>query len=519
MKVSPFVLATFLMLTACSLPPARPVSHGGGHGGSPASAGSTRNIGEFLPGSGSNVDLLPAAKPSETTTVKDGDVISLTATLVKGSINGKSFAMYGYNGQIPGPTLKAEKGSTFTVDVTNDIDLPTTIHWHGLRLTNASDGVPGSTQPQIQPGETYRYTVSVPDEGLFWYHPHVREDIAAAMGLYANILVESPTAPPSPPQEFLMIGDMLLDEQGLPVPFGKTQANHTMMGRFGNTMLVNGRSSYELDVSKGSVVRFNLTNVASARPFRLSFPGARMKLVGGDSGPYARQRFVDEILLSPSERVVADVYFEKPGTYSLEHRSAGEKTYALGTVNVSEASSDGAFGDAFDALIETSILPDGLNLQEYRAKEPDKTLRISDGGVGHGMTDLEDGIEWEDSMPEQNATSNNDSIQWKLVDDDTGKANENIEWRFKKGEYVKIRIINGDESMQHPIHFHGQRFLILTENYDTLPKDLSWEDTALLKGGGRMDLLVEMSNAGEWMFQCHIAEHLQNGMMGMFTVQ
>ena len=121
-------------------------------------------------------------------------------------------------------------------------------------------------------------------------------------------------------------------------------------------------------------------------------------------------------------------------------------------------------------------------------------------------------------MPERNADSNRSNTTWGLVDDDTGKKNMNILWRFKKGDLTKIRVKNDFESMQHPIHFHGQRFLVVSSNgFDV--DDGQWKDTYLLRSGESADLLVEMSNPGTWMFHCHIAEHVQNGMMGAFIVE
>ena len=168
------------------------------------------------------------------------------------------------------------------MNFTNSIPWPTTIHWHGLRLDNASDGVPGVTQDPVEPGETFRYTVHFKDPGVYWYHPHHREDILKDLGLYGNMLVE-PREPdyyaPADREEFLMLDDFLLagDEA---MPFGEERTTHAFMGRFGNLFLVNGEPDYELEVTAGEVVRLYLTNVSNTRTFNLSFargaPGARM---------------------------------------------------------------------------------------------------------------------------------------------------------------------------------------------------------------------------------------------------
>ena len=112
--------------------------------------------------------------------------------LVRRTIKGHAFAMYGFNGQVPGPLIRVPQNATITVRFHNRIDLPSTVHWHGVRLDNRFDGVPGLTQDSVPPGGDFTYTVHFPDAGIYWYHPHVREDIEQAMGLFGNMLVDSP---------------------------------------------------------------------------------------------------------------------------------------------------------------------------------------------------------------------------------------------------------------------------------------------------------------------------------------
>lgn len=486
----------------------------------------TNTMAGFLPGAGVNVNSLPMAQETQVIKVKEGDTVRLTPTLVRKNINGTDMVMYGYNGQIPGPTLDVEQGTDFTVELTNDIDLPTTTHWHGLRLDNASDGVPNVTQKLINPGETFRYSLTVPDEGVFWYHPHHREDIAQNMGLYANIIVRPERKDlyePVNAETTLALSDLLLDSNGGVVPFGKDESERTFMGRFGNTLLLNGETDYSYTAQVGSVVRFYITDVANARPFSLSFKGAKMKLVGTDAGAYANETFIESLIISPSERYIVDVYFASAGDVQIVH-AIGDTERTLGAVTVAGDKVSPSYAARFQTLQgqKDISLPE---LDTYMNAEPEKTLRVSFEGTGslgnttHGMAhDLIDDIEWEDSMPAQNALSNQQNFLWQLVDDDTGKANMDIEWDFKKDDLVKIRIANDDESMQHPIHFHGQRFLILSDDGEE-PVTQAWRDSFLLRAGHTVDILVEMSNPGTWMFQCHIAEHLQDGMMGLFTVQ
>ena len=149
---------------------------------------------------------------------------------------------------------------------------------------------------------------------------------------------------------------------------------------------------------------------------------------------------------------------------------------------------------------------------------PDGTMM--GGSMGNMMSGSSDGIEWEDAMPMMgNLTT--DTVKWQLVDQDTGKVNSDINWSFAKGTPVKIEIYNDPNSvhpMQHPIHFHGNRFLVVSRN--GVPQtDLAWKDTVLVKSGETVDIVLDTSNPGTWMAHCHTAEHLQDGMMFTYTVQ
>lgn len=498
----------------------------------------TDNTQGFLPAAGIDINTLPHVKPTETLVVSDGDTIELTPTLVRKTINGKSFAMYGYNGQVPGPLIKATQAATFTVVVRNDIDMETTVHWHGLRLDNASDGVPMLTQKTaIQPGESFTYTVSVPDEGVYWYHPHVREDIQQDMGLYGNIFVQpadTSVYTPVNSEEVLVLDDLLLGKNGLPVSYGAlgdlhgktSDVTYALMGRFGNTMLINGEPKQQLDFPKGSVVRFYVTNVANTRTFRMIIPGAKMKLVGSDIGRYEHEEWKEYITLAPAERAIFDVYFEKSGEYTLMH-SSPVRDAVLADINITDTAASPSYVSTFKELKSyPDVSKDVRQYAKYFEKPAEKELKLTIemngrmAGMNHGMMHGGDGIEWEDAMPQMNEMMKNDELDWNLVDTATGKKNMDIDWTFKKGDIVKVRIINDAKSahpMQHPIHFHGQRFLVLSVD-GKLTENFVWKDTTLVPTGVTTDILIEMSNPGDWMFHCHIAEHLSNGMMGKFTV-
>ena len=129
-------------------------------------------------------------------------------------------------------------------------------------------------------------------------------------------------------------------------------------------------------------------------------------------------------------------------------------------------------------------------------------------------------VEWSGTMPEMNWIATTREVKWVLREPATGRENMDIDWRFRVGDVVKIRLTNdryAAHAMQHPIHIHGQRFLVLSVN-GVPNENLVWKDTVLLPVGTTAELLLELTNPGRWMLHCHVAEHLEAGMMMVFEV-
>jgi FtsP/CotA-like multicopper oxidase with cupredoxin domain len=608
--------------------------------------GHTHTI-EQLP---SATEGLPDARRPEVIELSDGDEFDLEIAPVRKQIGDATVRMLAYNGSVPGPTFKVPQGSTITVHVTNHGDIEATVHWHGLRLENRYDGT-HETQAPIPVGETFTYQVSVPDPGAYWYHPHIREDYGQEMGLYGNIVVvpSEPDYWPPANRELLLTLDDVLIEEGRIAAFGAEEPTHVAMGRFGNVMLVAGEPDLALEAKRGEVVRFYFTNTANTRVFNVTLPGARMKLVGADSGHYEHEEFVEEALLAPSERVVVDVLFDERGELALEHRTP-EKSYRLATIEVADKAAEPNLRDAFEKVRTNADMRAGRGrIQARLDAPPDKTLSFvaemdevgPEGGVetgvyacpmhpeivaswvgkcpkcgmklmpaqaetepptafacpmhgditatwaancpkcsmtlratgtgdavvleegsasseaahgehhmhghehaGHHAEHAEhhahheeheheghhgdshahgaaQGIEWEDDMVEVNRRTTPANMRWKLVDRETGAENARIDWTFRVGDQVKLRLVNemeSDHPMPHPFHVHGAgRFLILARD-GVVESNLVWKDTVLVRTGETVDILLDVTNPGRWMAHCHIAEHHESGMMFSFDV-
>ena len=517
---------------------------------------------------------LDQAGPHEVVAVPDGQSVRLRIAPVAKRIGDATVRMLAYNGSVPGPTLRVAEGSEIVVQVENQGDLETTVHWHGLRLDNRYDGT-HATQSPIRVGDTFEYRLEFPDPGAYWYHPHVRQDYGQEMGLYGSIVVDSADPDYWPPahRELALTLDDILIEHGQVAPFSREETTHAAMGRFGNTMLVNGEPALELDAREGEVVRLYLTNTANTRVFNVAVRGGRMKLVGGDSGRVEHEQFVDSVLLGPSERVVIDVLFDAAGTAALEHRTP-ERTYELATITVGAPVEDPGPTAAFDTLrTSPELVAERERVVPHREREPDRVLAFvaemdfaAPEGEGvvytcamhpeivsaeqgrcplcgmklmpatsvpasehHGQHDHSadgggDGpapIEWEDDMTEMNRSTTPGNTRWKLVDRATGLENLAIDWKFQVGDQVKIRLVNeidSDHPMHHPFHIHGAgRFLVLSRDGEEDP-NLVWTDTLLVRTGEVVDILVDVTHPGSWLAHCHIAEHHESGMVLGFEV-
>ena len=386
---------------------------------------------------------------------------------------------YGFNGQVPGPTIEASIGDTVRFRLKNSLPEPTSIHWHGLRVPAAMDGT-----NVVRPGETFEYRFRLPDAGTFWYHPHVNEMEQLERGLYGAIIVRGPGEPTLDGERVLMLDDLRLNRRGRFARFGGLMER--MRGREGKTRLVNGRVEPEITIAAGQIERWHLVNAASARYVRLSIGGVPFRILGTDGGFLGAPITATEVLLTPGDRAdLAVGPFGEGETFSIEslpyNRGAGGKRKAerFATLHVGAPVSSRANIPAILRPVEPLVVG---------PVEPNRIVRLG------GRLSLRHGVEG-------------------LVNDEPHHQDKPVH----VGELQVWDVVN-ETPADHPFHLHGFFFQVLKEN-GVANETVSWEDTANVPAKGQIRIAwLPDDRPGSWMYHCHILEHHAAGMMAHFDV-
>jgi FtsP/CotA-like multicopper oxidase with cupredoxin domain len=391
-----------------------------------------------------------------------------------------SLDMYAYNGSVPGPLLEATVGDTVIVHFTNTLDEPTTVHWHGLRISDDMDGNPRIQTP-VAPGETFTYQFVVPDAGTFWYHPHVRTNEQIEKGLYGPLVVheKAEERPLHNRERVFVLDDILIDGDKIAAPFGGHM--EAMQGRYGNALLTNGLLGGVSGTAKaGERERWRLVNTANARTMEIRIEGAAFKVYGNDGGrvePY----MTPELIMPVGRRFDVEVVYDQPGRVTLQqivvvqnaNGNLVKQAFDVGVIDVGPADAEKE-----KTVVTWAPAPD----REARAIDRNEVI-ILDAVEGGPM-----GIEWQ---------INGEAHKMEPL------------YEFARGATVKMEIRN-TLAPEHPFHLHGQFFEI-----EGLPG--LW-DTVLVPGETSVNITAFMDNPGNWMMHCHIAEHAELGMMSSFVV-
>ena len=409
-----------------------------------------------------------------------------------------------YNGAVPGPEIRVRQGDRVRIVAENGLEEETTVHWHGIRLPNAMDGVPHLTQPPIRPGGTFAYEFDAVDAGTFWYHPHQQSPEQVGRGLYGPFVVEEIDPIRVDRDMTWVLDDWRLNRSAaIRGDFGNAHdLSHN--GRLGNTITVNGRFPDAFAVRKGERIRLRLVNAANARIFGLEFRDHEPTIIaldGQPAAPHAPDGGL--VVLGPAMRadVVLDMKGEPGSRVSVIDRFYRNREYRL-------------LDFVYGAKPLRSETPDWtMELPANRLPEPDigtarRTEVVFNGGMMGGAVMAELG----GSMPGGLRSGRFWFVNGVAAESHMAKPLLVIE----RGRSYVIAMTNAT-AWHHPIHLHGHSFRILSRNGKPAPRR-EWRDTALMEPRERVEIAFVADNPGDWMFHCHVLGHQASGMMASIRV-
>ena len=410
-----------------------------------------------------------------------------------------------YNQSCPGPMLRYRKGDTLRAAVRNNLDVPTTIHWHGIRNLSEMDGVPDLSQAPIEPGETFEYEFPLKDSGTYWYHAHNMGWEQVARGLYGPLIIDDDGDPPVDHDICLMIDDWRLDNDGQ-IHQASLGSLHdwSHAGRLGNWLTVNGLSAPSFQVKDKARIRLRMINAANARVMTIQLDDAEATLVALD-GAVCLPEQINRIILAPAQR--ADVILDMDrGILTLSEVSTGEP-YPAGTINVDPALGVSSLGTSERAKTALTLpappkLPSLNNVRRI-------PIHMQGGAMGNLQSALFDGEE----KPLRELAQNHKKL-WAF----NGAVGDyrQIMAEIELNSLVSIDVYN-DTAWQHAMHLHGHHFWVLSDD-PTIALPSGQRDTWLMQPQERISLVFRADNPGLWLFHCHMLEHAAAGMGAVLSI-
>jgi len=415
---------------------------------------------------------------------------------------------WAYSGQNPGPVLRVKQGERLRVMLQNDLDQPTTVHWHGLRIPHAMDGVPNVTQAPVQPGEAFLYDFTVPDAGTYWYHPHVNSSEQVGRGLHGALIVEEANPPEVDRDEVWVLDDWRLNRDGSIRDDFQRGMDISHGGRSGNFITVNGHMPEPLKVRKNERIRLRLINVANARIFGLNFEGHDVQVIAIDGQPVTpHEPLGGMVLLAPGQR--ADIILDCTGEAGSRHRIVDavyqdeatvfqEIVYDAGTP-VRTTSPGPVPSLAANPLAE----PDLNNAEHHDITISGGAMGAMQGAVYKGKYLPLDELVQDMRIWAINGVAAHTTAMAPMLNFALGKSH--------------IITVKNETVFPHPMHLHGHAFRILSQDGAPVPHT-PWADTVLLNGRGTAQIALVADNPGDWLFHCHVLAHVQGGMTSVIRV-
>ena len=408
--------------------------------------------------------------------------------------------IWGYDGRVPGPTIRVRQGERVVRRFVNGLPQPSTVHWHGIRIENSMDGAPELTQPLVQPGAEFLYDFAPPDAGTYWYHSHHRTFEQMTRGLYGVLLVEEPEPPEVDREEVLVLDDWrLADDASIHASFGSLH-DWAHAGRIGNWITVNGESPWRRETSRHERLRLRIVNAANARIFSLALKRLEGWVVAVDGQPLPAPQAAGPLVLAPGQR--ADLIVDAvagEGEEALLVFRGREEDFTLATFTVRGRTREArlpapqplppnpvpALGDLSQARRETLRMDGGAMGRMRQAMLGGRMMGVRDL-AGQGKVWAFNGLAEMPDAPLLTAL---------------------------RGETVRLAMVN-DSAWPHAMHLHGHHFRAIASDGAAGPL----RDTLLLDRGETAEIAFVADNPGDWLLHCHMPGHSISGMKTWFRV-
>lgn len=424
--------------------------------------------------------------------------------------------VWSYDGDVPGPELRFKRGERLRIDLENRLPDPTTVHWHGVRLPNAMDGVPYVTQPPVEPkGGRFVYEFALQDAGTFWYHPHLGSPEQVGRGLYGALIVEEDKPLPVDRDVVWILGDWRLDREARIVADFRSFMDSSHAGRIGNMVTINGRVQDVFELRAGERIRLRLANAANARIFGLNFRGHEPLVIARD-GQAIEPHPPDDgrIVLGPGMR--ADVLLDAVGDPGSAHAVVDDfyprQAYRLTELHYARTRAGGRAGTPLAPLPANPLSePDVAGAKRHEVRFEGGMM----GGMPMGGMPM-------DRMPmgrmPMGGMAGHGAAIWSINGQSVPEGDHRHEplLRLDLGRSYVLNLVN-DTAWHHPIHLHGHVFRVVSRDGQPAARR-EWADTVLLRPRSRAEIAFVADNPGNWMLHCHVLEHQASGMMGVFKV-
>ncbi|HGG04555.1 MAG TPA: multicopper oxidase family protein [Aliiroseovarius sp.] len=414
--------------------------------------------------------------------------------------DGPETEIWGYGGDVPGPMIRVPQGARIQRRLFNNLPQPTAVHWHGLRINNAMDGVPGLTQDAVEPGAGFDYDFVARDAGTFWYHSHNQSTEQVARGLYGLLIVDEPDQPDLDHDIAVVVDDWrLTQDAAITEDFNQTH-DWSHAGRLGNYIQV--RQFPDLaGVKQYQRLRLRFVNTATDRIMQIGLQGLDGHVVAYDGMPLRVPEPAGPFILAPAQRVdmIVDVtaaegeparllFVDRGETYILsEWAVTGQQSLTRrGKVQALAANPIAVLGDVTATrqvpLVMTGGAMGGLQQAIYKGVEMNTETLIENGQIWafNGVA----------GMPEQPLAV------------------------VGLGETIRIPITN-DTVFPHAMHIHGTHFQEVLQGGGLGPH----RDTILLAPNETREIALLADNPGEWLFHCHMLSHQAAGMRTWIRVE